>query len=454
MATPTTEIGLKRVRFSLDDDKESARSPDDFYQGQWDFLKYLLTLREEFNITTVVESLVQKGVISADAGTDVMRQGNARAQIELCVQEVMKGGSPAYAALCETLQEHGYSNIVDALKREDNMHAFVPELSDMQGFGPREKQTHWSQSASLVNPDEMAVQGKKMSLGALARDTKASQKEFSVIVERQHELEKQLVQVMKSLDTAKDMLIRERQEKLGLREQLKGRDEELVGMQRKYLELQKAMANLRDTNNKYHEKVTKLQIENETLRRGMKDRDEIEGELRERNSELVRLKEVLNRQEQQMKTQEEQIVQKLDMIEKVVTEHRGLIDGQDKLTKRMSQQQTDIVRLSEEKLEAQNQMAAQQRQLNFQHAQIVMLQEQMQRMEAHISQGATGGTLRPESLPPVNTHPTTPVGDSRGGRYIASLSKGMNLRPFNAQGKLENSKNSFWRSDPSSKKSK
>jgi hypothetical protein len=83
-------------------------------------------LREEFNITTVVESLVQKGVISADAGTDVMRQGNARAQIELCVQEVMKGGSPAYAALCETLQEHGYSNIVDALKREDNMHAFVP----------------------------------------------------------------------------------------------------------------------------------------------------------------------------------------------------------------------------------------------------------------------------------------------------------------------------------------
>lgn len=293
-----------------------------------------------------------------------------------------------------------------------------------------------------------------MSLGALARDTKASQKEFSVIVERQHELEKQLVQVMKSLDTAKDMLIRERQEKLGLREQLKSRDEELVGMQRKYLELQKAMANLRDTNNKYHEKVTKLQIENETLRRGIKEKDVIEGELRERNSELMRLKEVLSKQEQQMKTQEEQIVQKLDMIERVVGEHKGLIDGQDKLTRKMSQQQTDIVRLSEEKLEAQNQMAAQQRQLNFQHAQIVMLQEQMQRMEAHITQGATGGTLRPESLPPVNTHPTTPVGDGRGGRYIASLSKGMNLRPFNAQGKLENSKNSFWRSDPASKKSK
>lgn len=74
----------------------------------------------------MVESLVQKGVISADAGTDVMCQGNARAQIELCVQEVMKGGPPAYTALCETLQEHGYSNIVDALKGEGNMNALVP----------------------------------------------------------------------------------------------------------------------------------------------------------------------------------------------------------------------------------------------------------------------------------------------------------------------------------------
>lgn len=315
------------------------------------------------------------------------------------------------------------------------------------------QQTHWSQNSSLVNLDDMAVQGKKMSLGALTRETKASQKEFSVIVERQHELEKQLVQVMKSLDTAKDMLIRERQEKLGLRDQLKVRDEELVGMQRKYLELQKAMANLRDTNNKYHEKVTKLQIENEQLRRGVKDRNDMELELRERNTELLHLKDVLDRQEQQMKSQEEQIVQKLDMIEKVVGEHRGLIEGQDKLTKSMFQQQTDIVRLSEEKVEAQNQMAVHQRQLNFQHAQIVMLQEQMQRLEAHMGQGAAGIT-RPESLPPVNTHPSTPVNETRGSRYIASLSKGMNLRPFNAQGKLENSKNTYWRSDPASKKSK
>ena len=50
--------------------------------------RYLLTLREEFNVTSVVDSLVQKGVISADAGTEVFRQGNIRAQIEMCIHEV------------------------------------------------------------------------------------------------------------------------------------------------------------------------------------------------------------------------------------------------------------------------------------------------------------------------------------------------------------------------------
>lgn len=294
-----------------------------------------------------------------------------------------------------------------------------------------------------------------MSLSSLSRDTKASQKEFSVIVERQHELEKQLVQVMKSLDTAKDMLIRERQEKLGLREQLKARDDELIGMQRKYLELQKAMTNLRETNNKYHEKVTKLQIENEQLRRGAKDRNELEYELKERNNELTRLKDVLQKQEHQMKTQEEQIVNKLDMIEKVVNEHKTLIEGQDKLTKRVAMQQTEIVRLAEEKDEAQVQMANQQRQLNFQHAQIVMLQETMQRLEAQVTGGAvaSGGGSRAESLPPVVNPPGTPGSDTRGGKYISSLGKGLNLRPFNA-GKLENSKNTYWRTDPASKRNK
>ena len=52
------------------------------------FYRYLLTLREEFNVTSVVDSLVQKGVISADAGTEVFRQGNIRSQIEMCLQEV------------------------------------------------------------------------------------------------------------------------------------------------------------------------------------------------------------------------------------------------------------------------------------------------------------------------------------------------------------------------------
>lgn len=303
--------------------------------------------------------------------------------------------------------------------------------------------------------DGFTVQGKKMSLSALSREARASQREFSVIVERQQELEKQLVQVMKSLDSAKDMLIRERQEKLGLRDQLKGRDEELVGMQRKYLELQKAMSSLREANNKYHEKVTKLQIENETLRREMKDKREIESELRERNSELDRLKDVLRRQEIQMKTQEEQIVTKLAMIEKVVGEHRGLVEGQENLTRKMSQQASEIVRLNEEKAETQTQMATQQRQLDFQNAQIVMLQEQMQRLESHIGGNGVQGQGRAtpshsETLPPL---PSTPT-DSRGARYISSLSKGINARPFNTQGKLENSKNTFWRGDQLNKKGK
>ncbi|KAH3853267.1 golgin subfamily A member 6-like protein 7 [Dreissena polymorpha] len=457
MATPSAEV--KRVRFSVDDD---PRNDEDAVEGQWDFLKYLLTLREEFNVSSVVDALVQKGIISADAGTDVMRQGNSRAQIELCVHEVMKGGAPAYTTLCETLQEQGYNNIVEALRGEGSVGALMPELSDVSGnITPRVlQQQHWSQRDSIV-PDGFSVKGKKMALSAISREAKASQREFSIIVERQQELEKQLVQVMKSLDTAKDMLIRERQEKLSLREQLKSRDEELVGVQRKYLELQKAMSSLRETNNKYHEKVTKLQIENEQLRKGVRERNDIENELKARNTEIVKLKEELSEQEEKMKTQEEQIVKKLAMIERVVTEHRGLIDGQEKLTQKMSLQANEIERLSEEKAEAAHQMAAQQRQLNFQHAQIVMLQEQMQRLESNFggASGALGGTFggtssRAESLPPIS-HPSTPGTDSRGSRYIASLSRGLNLnKPFNTQGKLENSKNLLWRGELNPKKGK
>ncbi|WAR19440.1 hypothetical protein MAR_001278 [Mya arenaria] len=403
MATPTAEV--KRVRFSVEEDRDSHNS-DEAFEGQWDFLKYLLTLREEINVNSVVDSLVQKGVISADAGSDVMRQGTPRAQVELCVQEVMKGSGPAYRSLCETLQEHGYTNI---LLRE-----------------------HWSQRDSVV--DGFSVQGKKMALSALSRDAKASQREFSVIVERQQELEKQLVQVMKSLDRAKDMLIAERQEKLGLREQLRSRDEELV---------------------------TRLQIENEQLRKGVRERHELESELRERNGELGRLRDQLTEQEAKMRSQEEKIVSKLAMIERVVGEHKTLVDGQEKLTKKINLQANDIIQLHEEKDEAASQMAAQQRQLNFQQAQIGMIQEQMQRLEGSLGGGGGGGgaggtyggsSSRAESLPPL---PSTPGNDGRNSRYIHALSKSMNLnRPFNPYGKLENSKNMLWRGDSSGKKGK
>ncbi|XP_052769067.1 keratin, type I cytoskeletal 10-like [Mya arenaria] len=457
MATPTAEV--KRVRFSVEEDRDSHNS-DEAFEGQWDFLKYLLTLREEINVNSVVDSLVQKGVISADAGSDVMRQGTPRAQVELCVQEVMKGSGPAYRSLCETLQEHGYTNIVDALKGDANLSSIVPEFSDVHGnTTPRLLREHWSQRDSVV--DGFSVQGKKMALSALSRDAKASQREFSVIVERQQELEKQLVQVMKSLDRAKDMLIAERQEKLGLREQLRSRDEELVAMQRKYLELQKAMSSLRETNNKYTEKVTRLQIENEQLRKGVRERHELESELRERNGELGRLRDQLTEQEAKMRSQEEKIVSKLAMIERVVGEHKTLVDGQEKLTKKINLQANDIIQLHEEKDEAASQMAAQQRQLNFQQAQIGMIQEQMQRLEGSLGGGGGGGgaggtyggsSSRAESLPPL---PSTPGNDGRNSRYIHALSKSMNLnRPFNPYGKLENSKNMLWRGDSSGKKGK
>lgn len=453
MATQSAD--MKRVRFNLDQHEniDSMIASDDL-GGQWDFLKYLLTLREEFNVNSVVDSLVQKGVVSADAGTEIFRQGNIRAQIEMCIQEVMKGGPGAYTSICETLREHGYSNIVDALGGDGSMSALVPELSELPALGARPKdsyQGNYSQeyyqgnhsASSSHSTEDLSVTGRKMALSALSREAKTSQKEFSVIVERQHELEKQLVQVMKSLDTAKDMLIRERQEKLGLRDQLKGRDEDLVNMQKKYLELQKAMGILRETNNKYHEKVTKLQIENEQLRKGMKDKNNLEVELTEKNNELSRLKEQLEKQERQMINQEKTIVQKLSMIESVVSEHKRLVEGQDKLNEKISKQASEINRLADEKSDSQGQIASQQRQLNFQQAQIVMLQESMQRLESHFTGGSSSGHLD-------MTAPGSP--DNRNNRYMA-LSKGVTLKPFNTTGKVENSKNTHWKNDmPGAKK--
>ena len=38
----------------------------------------------------------------------------------------MKGGPGAYASICETLREHGYSNIVDALGGDGSMSELVP----------------------------------------------------------------------------------------------------------------------------------------------------------------------------------------------------------------------------------------------------------------------------------------------------------------------------------------
>ena len=83
-------------------------------------------MQDKFNIRPIIESLVQKGIISADAGSEAIRIGVARAQIEFCIREVSKGGHPAYASLLETLEEQGYGNVVDALIGPDVFSPFIP----------------------------------------------------------------------------------------------------------------------------------------------------------------------------------------------------------------------------------------------------------------------------------------------------------------------------------------
>lgn len=98
------------------------------------YSRYLLTMREEFNVASIVDSLVQKGIISADAGNDVMRQYNARAQIEACILEVMKGGTPAYRSLCETLEEQGYGSVVDALRGQGSVTPIPGKITPASRF--------------------------------------------------------------------------------------------------------------------------------------------------------------------------------------------------------------------------------------------------------------------------------------------------------------------------------
>lgn len=283
--------------------------------------------------------------------------------------------------------------------------------------------------------DNLAVVGVKMSLTSLSKDTKASQKEYSNIIQRQTELERHLEEVMKSLDLAKETIMREQQEKAMLREQLRSKDSDLMEMQRKYKELQNAMGKLKETNNKYHDKVTRLQIENEELRKQTKDKDLLQLELNQKNREINFLKLQIEDQERLITSQQTMIAQKLDMIDQLVKDHQTLINGQGKLESLIMRQADQIDRLSNEKDDSHTHMMNQQKQLNIQQAQISVLQEQLQRLDAHISQ-----QTETQSIPGV----LNPSQDLKAKR-LKPQAKAMHIRPFNTGVKMENSKSTFWR---------
>ncbi|KAK3576288.1 hypothetical protein CHS0354_036023 [Potamilus streckersoni] len=447
MATSSFTDG-KKVRFKIDEDELE----DDGFSGEWDFLRYLLTMKEDLNVAIIVDNLVKRRVLDPSNREEILKQTTERARIELCLNRVRATGTNAYTQFCDALRDTGYSNVLDTVATDGE--EFLSSLDGLVlpvGFPAKNKGQEASNLSGgfLQVSDDLAVRGVKMSISSLSKETRASQREFTLIIERQTELEKQLTQVLKSLDTAKEALIRERQEKIGLREQLRLKDEDLATMQRKYLELQKAIGSVKETNNKYHDKVTKLQIENEQLKKAGKDKANLETELSDKNRELEHLKMQLKHQEKQICLQEETIINKLNLIEKLVSDQRDMAEGHDKLKQQVNKQAEDIYRLSSEKNESSNQVSAQQKQLNFQQAQIVMLQEQMQRLENHLS---LNNPIMEEQEQPQQQqqqhghHPST-----LGKKYLSNLTKSVHLRPFNASGKLESSKSSFWKEDSNRK---
>jgi chromosome segregation ATPase len=290
--------------------------------------------------------------------------------------------------------------------------------------------------------EKLAIVGVKMSLSTLSKDTKASQREFSTIIQRQSELEKQLAEVMKTLDSAKDALIREREEKAQLMQQLRFKDDELVDMQRKYRDLQNAMGKLKETNNRFHERVTKLQIENEQLRKSVKDRSNLQIDLTEKSQQIKDLKKTIEDQEKQISSQENMINKKLNMIEQLASDHQRLADGQIKLEDLLVKQSDNIMRLSSEKESAHQLLVQQQKQLNSQQASLAALQENLERLEMTVlTQQEQQNVLA--ILPPTD--------QNYRGKKQPTTTKPMMVRPFNASGKVENSKNSFWKNSNGNK---
>lgn len=278
-----------------------------------------------------------------------------------------------------------------------------------------------------------------MAINTLSKDAKASHREFNAIMTRQEELEMQLQEVMASLDIAREALIKERHEKISLQEKLRLRDEDLVEMTKKYRELQKAMVKLKETNNQYHQRIQKLQIENEELRQASTDKRELQLELEQRNEEIKQLKETIESQSKKILEQEVLINERLAVIDRLADDHSRLADGQVKLEQLLSDQTEHIARLAATKEHTERVIDTQQQQINFQQATLVMMKEQLEKLESRMNQQDNQQSV-------LSLHPTEPPNRARR-QTSNSPAKNMQMhqKPFMAAGKQDTSKSTYWR---------
>ncbi|XP_062568420.1 uncharacterized protein LOC134230594 [Saccostrea cucullata] len=395
--------------------------------GKWSFLRYLLTLNEEINLQIVCDTLEDRGVLTPSDKDDVLQQGTYKDRIDTCIQRVLKSCPSGYNQFCEVLKDCGYNHVVENLRTEredaDSISKYTLNSEDFYEKTAKDISMPWDGSSPLntsfsEREEKLAIVGVKMSLSTLSKDTKASQREFNTIIQRQSELEKQLADVMKTLDSAKDALIREREEKAQLLQQLRFKDDEIADMQRKYRDLQNAMGKLKETNNRFHERVTKLQ------------------NLNEKSQQISQLKRTIEDQELQISNQEHVINKKLSMIEHLASGHQRLADGQIKLEDLLVKQNEEIMKLGSEKESAHQLLAQQQKQLNTQQASLAILQENLERLEMTVlTQQEQQNVLA--ILPPSD--------QNYRGKKQPPTTKPMLTRPFNTSGKVENSKNLYWK---------
>ncbi|XP_069117405.1 ankycorbin-like [Argopecten irradians] len=435
----TTPPNVKAVRFN-EEVKETELT------GRWSFLRYLLTLNDELNLQIVADTLEDRGALIPSQKEAILQQTSDRERTEKCLELVRKSGPKSYTLLCEVLKDCGYSNLVESLKAEHGEDSEYNEESEQLLLNIKDLEISnitFTPDIGTTPSGDLSVVGMKMSLTDLAKDTKASQKDIAIVMQKQSDLEQHLQEVMKSLDTAKEALAREREEKLQLQEQLSARTDDLEDMQRKYRELQKAMGKLKETNNKYHEKVTKLQIDNEELRKSTKDKGNLQIELESKKEEITSLKKQIEEQKLQITDQQSLISDRLGVIDSLATEHQKLSDGQSKLESLINRQSEQITTLLTEKEESQVHLSNQQQQLNFQHNSILMLQESMEKLQQQLETQAEQNVI---GIYPSEQH--------HRPRRGAPTKQPVYYRPFNSTGKPENSKNAFWKHPQDSNRSR